>query len=92
MFNFQYLKNCFFFSFYCFSINGREVLCSPSDLLSSTVAENFKNIPDFFYGLTASQIDMFMTEDSPIHRQAEKVTEVSYWVFLIGFSKACRYI
>lgn len=46
------------------------------------VAENFKNVPDYLYGLSASQIDMFMTEDSPIHLQADKVTEVSYWVLL----------
>lgn len=38
--------------------------------------ENYKNVPKHFYGLSPSQMDMFMTEDSPIARQAEKVTEV----------------
>lgn len=44
--------------------------------------QNFKNVPQYFYGLNPSQMDMFMTEDSPVRRQAEKVTEVSF-VFLI---------
>lgn len=46
-------------------------------LLSSfAVAENFKNVPQYLYGLTPSQMDMFMTEDNPARRQSEKVTEV----------------
>lgn len=40
------------------------------------VMENYKNVPQYFYGLTDSQMDMFMTEDNPISRQAERVTEV----------------
>lgn len=55
------------FCFYLFIKN----LCS-----SSAVMENYKNAPRHLYGLTASQMDMFMTEDNPASRQAEKVTEV----------------
>jgi ATP-dependent Clp protease protease subunit len=40
--------------------------------------QNFKNVPQYFYGLNSAQMDMFMTEDSPVRRQAEKVTEVSF--------------
>jgi ATP-dependent Clp protease protease subunit len=40
--------------------------------------ENFKNVPSSLYGLSPSQMDMFMTEDSPIKRQADRVTEVSH--------------
>ncbi|KAK6916339.1 Clp protease proteolytic subunit /Translocation-enhancing protein TepA [Dillenia turbinata] len=39
--------------------------------------DNFKNVPQYLYGLTASQMDMFMTEDNPVRRQAESVTEES---------------
>ncbi|KAL1193421.1 ATP-dependent Clp protease proteolytic subunit-related protein 1 [Cardamine amara subsp. amara] len=39
--------------------------------------QNFKNVPQYFYGLNSAQMDMFMTEDSPVRRQAEKVTEES---------------
>lgn len=39
--------------------------------------DNYKNVPKHLYGLTASQMDMFMTEDNPVMRQAEKVTEES---------------
>lgn len=38
--------------------------------------ENYKNVPQYLYGLTPSQMDMFMTEDNPVRRQAESVTEV----------------
>ena len=38
--------------------------------------DNYKNIPKQFYGLTASQMEIFMTEDNPIRRQSERVTEV----------------
>lgn len=37
--------------------------------------DNFKNAPKYLYGLNPSQMDMFMTEDNPVRRQAEKVTE-----------------
>eukprot|EP00262_Sarcandra_glabra_P021573 TRINITY_DN920_c0_g1_i1.p1 TRINITY_DN920_c0_g1~~TRINITY_DN920_c0_g1_i1.p1 ORF type:complete len:400 (-),score=68.18 TRINITY_DN920_c0_g1_i1:422-1621(-) len=43
--------------------------------LKDGLMDNFKNVPKHLYGLTASQMDMFMTEDSPIARQSEKVTE-----------------
>ncbi|KAF2320928.1 hypothetical protein GH714_031969 [Hevea brasiliensis] len=39
--------------------------------------ENYKNVPRHFYGLTPSQLDMFMTEDNPVRRQSESVTEES---------------
>lgn len=39
--------------------------------------DNYKNAPRYLYGLSASQMDMFMTEDNPVRRQAEKVTEES---------------
>ena len=38
--------------------------------------ENYKNVPQSLYGLTPSQMDMFMTEDNPIRRQSGSVTEV----------------
>ncbi|OVA11705.1 ClpP [Macleaya cordata] len=39
--------------------------------------ENYKNAPQYLYGLSPSQLDMFMTEDNPARRLAEKVTEES---------------
>ena len=52
--------------------------------LEDGLMENYKNVPQFLffyfffiYGLTPSQIDMFMTEDNPISRQSERVTEES---------------
>ncbi|KAI5604113.1 hypothetical protein BDE02_01G264300 [Populus trichocarpa] len=39
--------------------------------------ENYKNLPLSLYGLTPSQMDMFMTEDNPVHRQSGSVTEES---------------
>lgn len=38
--------------------------------------ENYKNAPQSLYGLSPSQMDMFMTEDNPIRQQSERVTEV----------------
>ncbi|KAF8096652.1 hypothetical protein N665_0304s0017 [Sinapis alba] len=32
--------------------------------------------PQYFYGLNPAQMDMFMTKDSPVRRQAEKVREM----------------
>ncbi|CAA2988888.1 ATP-dependent Clp protease proteolytic subunit-related 1, chloroplastic [Olea europaea subsp. europaea] len=46
---------------------------------------NYKNAPQYLYGLTPSQMDMFMTEDNPVSRQAEKVTEES-------ISSSCNYL
>ncbi|PKA66137.1 ATP-dependent Clp protease proteolytic subunit-related protein 1, chloroplastic [Apostasia shenzhenica] len=45
--------------------------------LKDGLMDNFKNIPRHFYGLSPSQLDMFMTEDNPARRQAEQVTEES---------------
>ena len=45
-------------------------------MFSFAVMENYKNVPQYFYGLSPSQMDMFMTEDNPISRQSERVTEV----------------
>lgn len=49
----------------------------------SLVMQNFKNVPQYFYGLNPAQMDMFMTEDSPVRRQAEKVTEVIFSLSLL---------
>ena len=40
------------------------------------VMDNYNNAPKHLYGLSPSQMDMFMTEDNPVRRQSEKVTEV----------------
>ncbi|PPR89934.1 hypothetical protein GOBAR_AA30749 [Gossypium barbadense] len=44
---------------------------------SFDVMENYKNVPGYLYGLSPSQMDMFMTEDNPVRRQSESVTEES---------------
>lgn len=44
--------------------------------ISFVVMDNYKNAPQYLYGLSPSQMDMFMTEDNPVRRQSEKVTEV----------------
>lgn len=43
--------------------------------LKDGLMDNYKNVPQYLYGLSPSQMDMFMTEDSPIRRQAESVNE-----------------
>ncbi|XP_044489735.1 ATP-dependent Clp protease proteolytic subunit-related protein 1, chloroplastic-like isoform X5 [Mangifera indica] len=43
--------------------------------LKDGLMDNFKNVPQYLYGLSASQMDMFMTEDNPVCRQSERVTE-----------------
>nr|XP_043621749.1 ATP-dependent Clp protease proteolytic subunit-related protein 1, chloroplastic [Erigeron canadensis] len=43
--------------------------------LKDGLMDNYKNVPQYLYGLSPSQMDMFMTEDSPIRRQSESVTE-----------------
>ncbi|XP_057782968.1 ATP-dependent Clp protease proteolytic subunit-related protein 1, chloroplastic [Salvia miltiorrhiza] len=53
--------------------------------LKDGLMENYKNAPQYLYGLTPSQMDMFMTEDNPVRRQSEKVTEES-------ISSACNYL
>ncbi|MED6169299.1 ATP-dependent Clp protease proteolytic subunit- protein 1, chloroplastic [Stylosanthes scabra] len=45
--------------------------------LKDGLMDNYKNLPKSLYGLNPSQLDMFMTEDSPIRQQSEKVTEES---------------
>ncbi|KAM2825072.1 hypothetical protein COP1_034920 [Malus domestica] len=45
--------------------------------LKDGVMDNFKNVPHYLYGLSPTQMDMFMTEDNPARRQSEKVTEQS---------------
>jgi hypothetical protein len=47
------------------------------DHLTEGLSENFKNVPRHLYGLNPAQMDMFMNEDSPMKRQAERVTEDS---------------
>jgi hypothetical protein len=47
------------------------------DHLKEGLSENFKNVPRHLYGLNPAQMDMFMNEDSPMKRQAERVTEDS---------------
>ncbi|VAH11665.1 unnamed protein product [Triticum turgidum subsp. durum] len=41
-----------------------------------TVMDNYKNVPQFLYGLSPSQMEMFTTDDNPYNRQSKKVTEV----------------
>ncbi|KAJ8571102.1 hypothetical protein K7X08_038074 [Anisodus acutangulus] len=47
------------------------------DNLIDGLMNNYKNVPQYLYGLTPSQMDMFMTEDNPARRQSESVTEES---------------
>ncbi|RVW72411.1 ATP-dependent Clp protease proteolytic subunit-related protein 1, chloroplastic [Vitis vinifera] len=44
--------------------------------LQDGLMENYKKCSQYFYGLSPSQMDMFMTEDNPISRQSERVTEM----------------
>ncbi|KAK6159215.1 hypothetical protein DH2020_006529 [Rehmannia glutinosa] len=53
--------------------------------LKDGLMDNYKNTPQYLYGLKPSQMDMFMTEDNPVRQQAEKVTEDS-------ISSACNYL
>ncbi|XP_071930956.1 ATP-dependent Clp protease proteolytic subunit-related protein 1, chloroplastic-like [Coffea arabica] len=53
--------------------------------LKDGLMDNYKNTPQYLYGLTPSQMDMFMTEDNPVRRQAERVTQES-------ISSACNYL
>uniref|UniRef100_A0A0D6QWR6 ATP-dependent Clp protease proteolytic subunit n=1 Tax=Araucaria cunninghamii TaxID=56994 RepID=A0A0D6QWR6_ARACU len=45
--------------------------------LKEGVMENFKNFPQQLYGLSPSQFDFFTAENSPVQRQAGRVTEES---------------
>ncbi|WVY95816.1 hypothetical protein V8G54_027967 [Vigna mungo] len=44
--------------------------------LADGLTQNYKNVPQYLYGLTPSQMDMFTTGDA-ISRQTERVTEES---------------
>nr|KYP75291.1 hypothetical protein KK1_008011 [Cajanus cajan] len=67
----------------CF--NSSSVKCSLDHIpkqfrkenLKDGLMENYKNAPQYLYGLSPSQMDMFMTEDNPIRQQTERVTEES---------------
>jgi len=39
--------------------------------------DNYKNVPQFLYGLSSAQMEMFMNDDNPYNRQSQKVTEES---------------
>ncbi|WMV51011.1 hypothetical protein MTR67_044396 [Solanum verrucosum] len=45
--------------------------------LKDGLLNNYKNAPQYLYGLSPSQMDMFMTEDNPARRQSGSVTEES---------------
>ncbi|CAN1141455.1 ATP-dependent Clp protease proteolytic subunit-related protein 1, chloroplastic [Linum perenne] len=45
--------------------------------LEAVVKENYKNVPERLYGLTRSQMKMFMTGNSPFQRMAERNLEES---------------
>ncbi|RAL38903.1 hypothetical protein DM860_015264 [Cuscuta australis] len=45
--------------------------------LKDGLMENYKNVPRTLYGLSPSQMNMFMTEDNPVHRQSKSVNEES---------------
>lgn len=45
--------------------------------LKDGLLNNYKNAPQYLYGLTPSQMDMFLTEDNPARRLSESVTEES---------------
>ncbi|XP_074575353.1 ATP-dependent Clp protease proteolytic subunit-related protein 1, chloroplastic [Curcuma longa] len=45
--------------------------------LKEGLKQNYESFPQSMYGLTPSQMDMFLTEDNPVTRQATKVTEES---------------
>ncbi|XP_015055850.1 ATP-dependent Clp protease proteolytic subunit-related protein 1, chloroplastic [Solanum pennellii] len=45
------------------------------DYLKDGLLNNYKNAPQYLYGLSPSQMDMFMTEDNPARRQSGSVTE-----------------
>ncbi|KAH6767059.1 CLP protease proteolytic subunit 1 [Perilla frutescens var. hirtella] len=59
--------------------------------LKDGLIDNYKNAPQYLYGLTSSQMDMFMTEDNPVRRQSEKVTEACLFLHE-SISSACNYL
>lgn len=54
------------------------------DGLKEGLTKNFDSCPPSLFGLNPSQMDMFMVENNPYQRQAERVTEAS-------ISSASRY-
>ncbi|KAL6969925.1 endopeptidase Clp, partial [Sarracenia purpurea var. burkii] len=51
-------------------------------IFSLVVMDNYKNAPQYLYGLTPPQMGMFITEDNPIRQQSESVTD-DYFLFLL---------
>jgi hypothetical protein len=47
------------------------------DGLKEGLTKNFDSCPPSVFGLSPSQMDMFMVENNPYQRQAERVTEAS---------------
>ncbi|CAI7797060.1 unnamed protein product [Closterium sp. NIES-53] len=45
--------------------------------LKEGLMENFRNVPASLYGLNSTQMSMLMTEDSPVSRISQSVTEAS---------------
>ncbi|KQK04587.1 ATP-dependent Clp protease proteolytic subunit-related protein 1, chloroplastic [Brachypodium distachyon] len=45
--------------------------------LKDGLMDNYKNVPQFLYGLSPAQIEMFTNDDNPYNRQSKKVTEES---------------
>ncbi|XP_066366049.1 ATP-dependent Clp protease proteolytic subunit-related protein 1, chloroplastic-like [Miscanthus floridulus] len=45
--------------------------------LKDGLMDNYKNVPQFLYGLSSAQMEMFMNDDNPYNRQSQKVTEES---------------
>ncbi|KAG8069097.1 hypothetical protein GUJ93_ZPchr0005g15744 [Zizania palustris] len=45
--------------------------------LKDDLMDNYKNVPQFLYGLSPAQMDMFMNDDNPYDRQSHRVTEES---------------
>ncbi|GJM89922.1 hypothetical protein PR202_ga06150 [Eleusine coracana subsp. coracana] len=45
--------------------------------LKDGLMDNYKNVPQFLYGLSPAQMEMFMNDDNPYNRQSQKVTEES---------------
>ncbi|KAF0926692.1 hypothetical protein E2562_027129 [Oryza meyeriana var. granulata] len=45
--------------------------------LKDGLMDNYKNVPQFLYGLSPTQMEMFMNDDNPYDRQSQRVTEES---------------
>lgn len=45
--------------------------------LKDGLIDNYKNVPQFLYGLTPSQMDMFVSADNPMNKMSQCVTEES---------------